>query len=68
MALSPVSLTLKQKIFVNSKKFFFTITTKNEKTDILLIYGEYGKNSVSPADVYKPMVDTSNTFYINLIY
>jgi hypothetical protein len=34
---------------------------------MLLIYGECGKNSVAAADVYKPMVDTSNTFYINLI-
>jgi hypothetical protein len=39
----------------------------DEKTDMLLIYGECGKNSVAAADVYKPMVDTSNTFYINLI-
>jgi hypothetical protein len=34
---------------------------------MLLIYGKPGKNSVAAADVYKPMVDTSNTFYINLI-
>jgi hypothetical protein len=39
----------------------------DEKTDTLLIYGKCGKNSVATADVYKPMVDTSNTFYINLI-
>jgi hypothetical protein len=36
---------------------------------MLHIYGECGKtkNTVAAADVYKPMVDTSNTFYINLI-
>jgi hypothetical protein len=33
---------------------------------MLLIYGECGKNSVAVADVYKPMVDTSITFDINL--
>jgi hypothetical protein len=38
MALSSVSLTLKQKIF-------------DEKTNMLLIYGECGKNSVAAADV-----------------
>jgi hypothetical protein len=38
MALSSVSLTLKQKTF-------------DEKTDMLLIYGECGKNSVAAADV-----------------
>jgi hypothetical protein len=38
MALSSVSLTLKQKIF-------------DEKTDMLLIYRECGKNSVAAADV-----------------
>jgi hypothetical protein len=63
MALSLVSLTLKQKIFVNSKNLFLH---NDEKTDMLLISG---KNSVAAADAYnKPMVDTSNTFYINLIY
>jgi hypothetical protein len=36
-------------------------------TKRLLIYGESGKNSVAAADVYKPMADPSNTFYINLI-
>jgi hypothetical protein len=41
MALSSVSLTLKQKIFVNN----------DEKTDMLLIYGECGKNSVAAADI-----------------
>jgi hypothetical protein len=34
---------------------------------MILIYGERGRNSVAAADVSKPMVDTSNTFYINLI-
>jgi hypothetical protein len=62
MALSPLSLTLKQKIFVNSNFY-----NNDEKTDMLLIYGECGKNSVASAVVYKPTVDTSNTFYINLI-
>jgi hypothetical protein len=47
MALSSVSLTLKQKI-VNSKNVFFN---NDEKTDMLLIYGECGKNSVAAADV-----------------
>jgi hypothetical protein len=61
MALSPVSLTLKQKIFVNSKNLFYN---NDEKTDMLLIYGECGKNSVAAADVYNPMVDI---FYINFI-
>jgi hypothetical protein len=36
----------------------------DEKTDI---YGECGKNAVAAEDVYKPMVETSNIFYINLI-
>jgi hypothetical protein len=64
MALSSVSLTLKQKIFVNSKNVFLH---KRRKDDMLLIYGERGRNSVAVADVFKPIVDTSNTFYINLI-
>jgi hypothetical protein len=45
MALSSVSSTLKQKIFVIRK------IIKDEKTDMLLIYGECGKNSVAAADV-----------------
>jgi hypothetical protein len=67
MALSPVQSCLfdvKAKNLCQFENFVFTITTK---TDMLLIYGETGKNSVAAADVYKPMVDTSNTFYINLI-
>jgi hypothetical protein len=39
----------------------------DEKTDMLLIYEECGKNSAAAADVSKPMVDTSNTFYTKLI-
>jgi hypothetical protein len=35
---------------------------------MLLIYGECEKNSVAAADVYKPMVDTSNIFYINVTF
>jgi hypothetical protein len=38
MALSPVSLTLKQKIFVNSKILFYN---NDEKTDMLLIYRKW---------------------------
>jgi hypothetical protein len=61
MALSPVSLTLKQKIFVISKNVFFN---NDEKADMILVCG---KNSVAAAVAYnKPMVGTSNTFYINL--
>jgi hypothetical protein len=48
MALSSVSLTLKQKIFVNSKNVFYN---NDEKTDMLLISGECGKNSFAAADV-----------------
>jgi hypothetical protein len=57
MAFSPVSLSIRKICFYNN----------DEKTDMLLIYGEYKKNSFAAPDVYKPMVDTSNTFYINLI-
>jgi hypothetical protein len=64
MALSSVSLTLKQKIFVNAKNLFLQY---DEKTDMLLIYGKSAKNSIAVADVYKPMVDTSITFDVNLI-
>jgi hypothetical protein len=63
MALSTVSLTLKQKIFVNSKICFYN---NDEKTN-MPPFMECGKNSVAAADVMKPMVDTSNAFYINLI-
>jgi hypothetical protein len=45
MALSSVSSRLKQKIFVIRK------IIKDEKTDMLLTYGECGKNSVAAADV-----------------
>jgi hypothetical protein len=62
MALRPVSLTLKQKCLVNSKNLFYN---NDEMTDMLLIYGECGKNSVAAADVYKPIVHTSNTFYLH---
>jgi hypothetical protein len=48
MALSSVSLTLNKKKIVNSKNVFFN---NDEKTDMLLIYGECGKNSVAAADV-----------------
>jgi hypothetical protein len=59
IALSFVSLTLKQKNFVNSKMYFYN---NDEKTDMILIYGECGENAVAVADVYKSVEDTSNTF------
>jgi hypothetical protein len=45
MALSFVSLTLKQKIFVHSKNAFLH---NEEKTDMILIYGECGKTLGTP--------------------
>jgi hypothetical protein len=36
----------------------FCFYNNEEKTDMFLIYGEYGKNSVAAADIYKPMVDS----------
>jgi hypothetical protein len=69
MALNPVQSCLfdvKAKNLCQFEKFVFRYNN-DEKTDMLLIYGEPGKNSVAAADVYKPMVHTSNTFYINLI-
>jgi hypothetical protein len=48
MALSSVSLTLKQKSLSIGKMCFYN---NDEKTDTLLIYGECGKNSVAAADV-----------------
>jgi hypothetical protein len=57
MALSPASkksLSIRKICFYNN----------DENTDMLLIYGECGKNSVAAVDVYNPLVDT---FYINLI-
>jgi hypothetical protein len=48
MALSFVSLTLKQKSLLIRKIYLYN---NNEKTDMLFIYGECGKNSVAAADV-----------------
>jgi hypothetical protein len=48
MALSSVSLTLNQKFLSIRKMCFYN---NDEKTDMLLIYGECGKNSVAAADV-----------------
>jgi hypothetical protein len=64
---------LQAQIIMREFQFFESIIEKNcfynndEKTDMILIYGERGRNSVAAADVSKPMVDTSNNFYINLI-
>jgi hypothetical protein len=44
MALSFVSLTLKHKIFVNSKNLY----NNDEKTDMILIYGDCGKTIGTP--------------------
>jgi hypothetical protein len=60
MALSTVSLTLKQKIFVNSKICFYN---NDEKTN-MPPFMECGKNSVAAADGYRLSVNL--TFLANL--
>jgi hypothetical protein len=69
MALSPVSLTLKQKIFVISKNLFLQY---DEKTDMILVCG---KNSVAAAVAYTSRWWTLQTpftliylFYIFIYY
>ncbi|KAH0821338.1 hypothetical protein GEV33_001454 [Tenebrio molitor] len=58
MALSPVSLTLNKKSLSIRKICFYN---NDEKTDMLLIYGECGKNSVAAADNRSTAICTPNS-------